>query len=67
MGDSCVPAIHFTQAAAWGRPCYERFLAFRELGGGLILDYALFPSNLIIFYLIIANFNNWHFFFLLLS
>ena len=49
MGDSCVPAIHFTQAAAWGQPCYERFLAFRELGEGLILDYAFFHSSLINF------------------
>lgn len=52
-----VPAINFTQTAAWGQLCYGRFLAFKGEKKGLISDYALFPGDLII-----ADFNNWLFF-----
>ena len=62
----CLPFISLSLLPGDG-PAMRDFGLAGGWEGGLILEYALFPSNLIIFDLIIANFNNLHFFFLLLS
>lgn len=58
----CLPFISLSLLPGDG-PAMRDFWLSGGWEGGLILEYALFPSNLIIFDLIIANFNNLHFFF----